>query len=307
MRDTIIDYLKNEASTRNGFGARAYSKFIKQLESYNGSINNTVDLESVPDLSRGKIYDKCCELLNGNIVFKKDNLSIFKEELQQITAIGPAKVKELVSLGITSMSELNNRKDELLNDKQLLGLKYHQFDNLRIPRDEINRHRDFIEFIVGKLPNTDFKIVGSYRRGHQDSGDIDILITNSENNKSVFKEFITYLKQGDYLIDDLAYGNVKYMGYSAFCGIPRRIDILYCSPEEYPFSMLYFTGSGEFNKGMRKWCLTQNYTLNEHGLYHFKDKKKGKCVNYQFNEESDIFKYLNLEYTEPPKRVKFNH
>ena len=32
MRDTIIDYLKNEASTRNGFGARAYSKFIKQSE-----------------------------------------------------------------------------------------------------------------------------------------------------------------------------------------------------------------------------------------------------------------------------------
>ena len=31
----------------------------------------------------------------------------------------------------------------------------------------------------------------------------------------------------------------------------RRIDIMYTSPEEYPFAVLYFTGSAEFNVKMR--------------------------------------------------------
>lgn len=309
MKVSLVKFLKSESSTRTGFGARAYAKFIKTIELYDGPIDSIKQLESIPDLSRGKIYDKCCDLLTGKIKFNEDKDEVgFKEELLSITAIGPSKVKELIDMGISNMSELKKRKNEVLNEKQLMGLKYHDYDNLRIPREEIDRHYKFIEYIVTMLPdNTHFEIVGSYRRGNKDSGDIDILITNDDDNKGVFSQFIELLKKGDYLIDDLAYGNVKYMGYSAFCGTPRRIDVLYCSPTEYPFSILYFTGSGEFNKGMRKWCLTKNYTLNEHGIYNLINKKKGDKVENDFKTENDIFEYLGLDYVEPNKRIKFTN
>ena len=35
----------------------------------------------------------------------------------------------------------------------------------------------------------------------------------------------------------------------------RRIDIMYTKPEEYPFAILYFTGSGDFNVKMREYAL----------------------------------------------------
>ena len=311
MKTTLLNYLKSERSKKTGFGERAYIKFIKSIENYPSTIDTIEQLESVPELSKGTIYDKCCKLINGSFIFEQTieekKKTGFKEELMSITAIGPAKAKELIESGFTDIDELKKRKYDVLNDKQLVGLKYHEYDGLRIPREEIDKHNTFIQFIVDKLPNTQFEIVGSYRRGHLDSGDIDILLTNSNNDKNVFKEFIKFLKQGDYLLDDdLAYGNVKYMGYSAFCNIPRRIDILYCSPEEYPFSILYFTGSGEFNKGMRKWCLTNNYTLNEHGLYHLVNKKKANKVEHNFKTEEDIFNYFGIDYVEPNKRIKFN-
>lgn len=306
MNSNILSYLKNELSTRSGFGARAYVKVIKTIECSPITINTINDLEQINDLSKGKIYDKICDLINGKITFKQDTTSDFKEELASITGIGPAKVKELTKMGITDMEILRERANDVLNGKQLLGLKYHEYDKLRIPRGEIDQHYKFIVEIVSQLPiNTNFQIVGSYRRGHMDSGDIDILITNSDNNIKVFGLFVELLKKNNYLIDDLAYGNVKYMGYSAFCGTPRRIDILYCSPQEYPFSILYFTGSGEFNKGMRKWCLTKNYTLNEHGLYHMVDKKKSERVDHIFKSEKCIFNYLGLTYLEPCDRIKF--
>lgn len=305
MNSLILDFLKTESSTRTGFGARAYDKVIKLIKNTDIVINTTNDLDKIEGMSKGKIYEKICDLINGKIEYKLDEVSDFKTELASITGIGPAKVKELTKMGITSMDILRERADEVLNDKQLLGLKYHQWDSLRIPRDEIDKHYVFIGKIIKKLKDTDYEIVGSYRRGHMDSGDIDILITNSKNNKKVFTEFVETLKAEGYLIDDLAYGNVKYMGYSKYCGVPRRIDILYCSPEEYPFSILYFTGSGEFNKGMRKWCLTKDYTLNEHGLYHLVNKKKGNRVDSVFKTEKDIFDYFNLSYVEPQNRINF--
>ena len=43
------------------------------------------------------------------------------------------------------------------------------------------------------------------------------------------------------------------------CKIPeesihRRVDFLYTSPEEYPFTLLYFTGSKDFNTAMRYYA-----------------------------------------------------
>jgi DNA polymerase/3'-5' exonuclease PolX len=57
---------------------------------------------------------------------------------------------------------------------------------------------------------------------------------------------------------------------------------------------------------MRKWCLTNNYTLNEHGLYHLVNKKKANKVEHNFKTEEDIFNYFGIDYVEPNKRIKFN-
>ena len=47
----------------------------------------------------------------------------------------------------------------------------------------------------------------------------------------------------------------------------RRVDIKVYRPEEYPFALLYFTGSGYFNRSMRWWAQTKfGLSLNDKGL-----------------------------------------
>ena len=79
----------------------------------------------------------------------------------------------------------------------------------------------------------------------------------------------------------------------------RRIDIMYTKPEEYPFAILYFTGSGDFNVKMREYALEKGFTMNEYSIKHTETKEK---VNHKFISERDIFDFLNYEYLNPQNR-----
>ena len=74
---------------------------------------------------------------------------------------------------------------------------------------------------------------------------------------------------------------------------------MYTKPEEYPFAVLYFTGSMEFNVKMRNELLERGYTLNEYGV---KFVDKGKKFTDKFKKEVDIFDYFGYDYVEPENR-----
>ena len=105
-------------------------------------------------------------------------------------------------------------------------------------------------------------------RGAKTSGDIDMIITNSEDNSNIFKEFIEALESKGILVDILSKGSKKSMAVGKIGDTPaRRLDFMYSSPVEFPFATLYFTGSKAFNVVMRQRAVDLGYTMNEHGLY----------------------------------------
>ena len=65
--------------------------------------------------------------------------------------------------------------------------------------------------------------------------------------------------------------------------------------------MLYFTGSGEFNKNMRLFAKKKGYKLNEYGLYKI---GKDKELKMKTHTEKDIFTLLGLDYIEPQNRTE---
>ena len=74
----------------------------------------------------------------------------------------------------------------------------------------------------------------------------------------------------------------------------RRFDILIAPPDEYYYSLLYFTGSNIFNIAMRHYVKTKfNLSLSEHGFL-------GKKIPVK--SEEDIFKFLKLDYVKPNNR-----
>jgi len=227
--------------------------------------------------------------------------------LTQVYGIGPAKAKELIALGITSVDQLKAYPDKTqkLNDKQLEGLKYYDDILKRIPRAEIEHYKSVLTPIFNEVApaGSRFEIVGSYRRGAANSGDIDIIITNDNDDKKAFTYFLKKLKSDDLIKVFLTEGKTKSLTVMQLPGEgARRVDFMYTPPRDYAFAVLYFTGSKYFNVAMREQALKKGYTLSEHGLYTQVGKIKGDRVENEFPDEQSIFKFLGIKYKEPKDR-----
>jgi len=288
------------------FRARAYHNAAETIMLYQQPITDIKQLKGLPGIGK-TIMEKFNEYITTGKLktlerAKGDPVYLFPK----IYGIGPKKAKQLVAEGVSTLDELRERQDELLNTNQKLGLKYFEDIEKRIPRAEINEYSDILADVFSKLKHTGsrFEIVGSYRRGAMDSGDIDIIITNDQNDSSIFNKFIKALQDRDIIIEILTKGKTKSMAIGKLPGqTPRRIDFMYASPAEYAFAILYFTGSKAFNVVMRQRALDLGYSMNEHGLYKMAGKKKGARLDILFPTERSIFEFLGLEYKKPTERV----
>jgi DNA polymerase/3'-5' exonuclease PolX len=224
-------------------------------------------------------------------------------DLLRITGIGPVKAKKLIDDGYSLQKLLDYDLTSLtgtgvLTHHQLLGVKHFHDLEKRIPYSDIKT----IEGYLKSRTKQDLVICGSYRRKKETSGDIDVLIYNGDGIRS----FLTTLVNDKFLVDHLTSIDkctTKYMGMCRYGNTVRRIDIRYIPIEHLPSALLYFTGSGEFNKRMRKEALKCGYTINEYGIYKL-DTEGNKAEMVPVSCEEDIFKVIGMGYLEPHLRLK---
>jgi DNA ligase (NAD+) len=289
------------------FRARAYQKAQETLMSINEDIISIEQIKNKPNIG-STILEKFDEFI------KTGTLKIIESEknnpvniLSEVYGVGPKKASELVAIGITTIQQLRERADQVLNDTQKIGLKYYHDILKRIPRAEIDQYnvifKNFFQNVSCESSDCKYEIVGSYRRGAQSSGDIDVIITSK--NQQLFVNFVDQLIKKKIIIEVLSRGQSKCLVIAKLPGLEfaRRVDFLYASPEEYPFSILYFTGSKTFNTVMRHQALNKDLTMNEHGLYSLVGKKKEDKVAHTFLCEKDIFDYLGIEFKDPQERI----
>ena len=286
------------------FRARAYQKAEETIMSYPNDITSPEQLKGKPGIGT-TIMDKLEEYVaTGTLkVLEREKLNPVNI-LADVYGIGPKKAKDLVENGISSIAQLRENQ-QLLNDIQKVGLQYYEDVLKRIPRAEIEDYKSIFESVFQKVatPKSSFEIVGSYRRGAQNSGDIDMIITS--DSPQVFINFIDDLIKKKLILEVLSRGPTKclVMAKIASSDAVRRVDFLYTSLAEFPFAILYFTGSKIFNTVMRHQALQMGLTMNEHGLYKMIDKKKGDKVAHVFTDEKSIFDFLGLEYKSPIERT----
>ena len=289
------------------FRAKSYSKALIGLHKFNSDNELTEkNLSEIEGVGNG-LKDKIRIIMDTNtcpdyekILLNKDKNKII-ESFLNIHGVGPNAAQKLFNKGFKSINDLKNCENisEYLNDVQMKGLKYYDEILKRIPYEEIQKHELYLKDILSKIDeNSELTIAGSYRRQKTVSGDIDILLKSK--NKDVYQEFINRLIEDKYIVETLANGPKKFMGISSMDNkYFRRIDIMYTKPEEYPFAILYFTGSADFNVDMRNKLLEMGYTVNEYSVKNNDTKKK---VSHKFLTEKDIFDYFEFEYTEPHNR-----
>tara|TARA_B100001093_G_scaffold520479_1_gene616489 strand:- start:2789 stop:5074 length:2286 start_codon:yes stop_codon:yes gene_type:complete len=279
---------------------------------------------------KSKTLQKISEIIKTGILSKAIDISDDPKvkaitELTKIPEIGPSKADKLYALDIKTIADLTEafKKDNtLLNSKQAIGLKYYTDLDKRIPREEMDEWNEFFNKILRftiernasriNIEGAKLELVGSYRRGALSSGDIDILLTskNSLEGKKLMALFIKELLKTEYLDSTLVFssGNTKFMGLGKIKDYYRHIDIFYYSEKEYPFALLFSTGSGQFNIEMRADAIKKGYSLSEKELT-YRDSSKISEEEYlsDINKkypttEKDIFDFLGLTYIEPKDR-----
>ena len=311
LNEKFIDLLDELSTlmTKRGENIRAgaYKKAQESIMLHPNEINekNYQELSSLPRIGN-TIIEKFKEYIEtGTLRLLERERANPENIFSDIFGIGPKKAKNLVEKGITSIQQLRENQEDVLNDLQKTGLKYYENILQRIPRSEIDEYKNIFDESFNKLKHEDanMEIVGSYRRGAKTSGDIDVIITSNE--KDIFRNFIDDLLKKKIIVEVLTRGASKSLVITKLPGkqYARRVDFLYTTKEEFPFAILYFTGSKTFNTVMRGRALTLGYSLNEHGMYAMDGKKKGSKIDNLFSSEKDIFQFLKMEYKEPYERV----
>lgn len=292
------------------FKARAYADAIRILKGI-PHIGSMDDVRGVKGLGE-KVLLKIDEILKTGRLRAADEIKASGslgayDSLLACYGIGPVRARELVESGIKSIDDLRvavAKNGGMLNDKQLIGLKYYEHLVQRIPRSEMLVHEATLygahwRASSGIGREVVSRIVGSFRRGAESSGDIDMLVLGEDADE--LNRFVAELKRVGYLKEILAEGPKKVLGICQISGgVARRLDLLLTPVSEWGYALLYFTGSDVFNVAFRSWALECGYTLNEHGM---KPVRSGVRPVPFLKSEREIFTFLGLKWVEPRDRV----
>lgn len=296
----------------------AYRKAASVISKYPSKIKNGAEAKKLDGVG-AKIAEKIDEFLSTGKLRKlekirQDDTSSSINFLTRVSGIGPAAARKLVDEGIKTLEDLK-RNESKLNHHQRIGLKYFEDFEKRIPRVEMLEMQEIVLREVKKVdPKYIATVCGSFRRGAESSGDMDILLTHpdftSESPKQpkLLHQVVEQLEETHFITDTLSKGDTKFMGV---CRLPssdegtsypyRRIDIRLIPKDQYYCGVLYFTGSDIFNKNMRTHALEMGFTLNEYTIRPLGvTGVAGEPL--PVDSEKDIFDYIQWKYREPKER-----
>lgn len=308
MNKNIIDVLKiylDKIKAENAiiYKINAISNLIKIIKKYPREIKNGEELKDIKGVGKGSI-EKINEIIKtGTLSYleKNKNNNIIND-LTEVVGIGAVIANKLIKKykikSLNDLIEKVNNGEIKTNDKIKLGLKYVGKIKGNIPRQHIY---DIYNYLQQFNPN--IVICGSYRRGLDYSNDIDVLLYNSKllsmddvKKSNMLNDYVKLLTKNNFIVDNITNNNItKYMGFVKWKNIIRRIDIRLIPYESIYPALVYFTGSYELNRIMRKQAKILGYKLNEYGLY------KDNNLIY-ITSERELFKKLNIKYLHPTER-----
>lgn len=302
-----------ELKGENPFKVRAYKTGAEIVESHAGDIMQMArdnDLAGIKGLGEA-LRDKLHELAStGRLEFYEKLKAEFPEtlfELFEISGLGPKKIAALHGkLGVSSLADLKR----VCQSGEAAGLSgFGEKTVVKILEAIAFREQHASEFRLDQVQAlamgilealrehpavTRAEVCGSFRRGKEVVHDLDFLVS-TRRPEEVIADFVQ-LPQVEKII---AQGGTKASVHAAG-GV--QCDLRAVSSAEYPYALLYFTGSKEHNVVLRQRALDRGLSLNEYG---FKPAQEGGRVPESASEvyeEKEIYQILGLDYIEPELR-----
>jgi len=161
----VLDKLSNHYKVKGLFmKSRAYQKARDSLILHKDNITSLDQLKDIPNVGKSTIK-MLKEWVDTGKLSVLENAETDPEIMfTGIYGVGPKKATELVKKhNITTIKQLRNNQNELLNDVQKKGLKYYEDILKRIPRSEIELYEKKMNSIFEKVKgkHSTLNIVGS--------------------------------------------------------------------------------------------------------------------------------------------------
>lgn len=297
-----------ELHAENRFKIIAYGKAARAIESLKEDIEQVCRekrLDSIPGVGKA-IAQKVEEYLRtGKIQAHQD---LLKEtpaglaELLKISGLGPKTIFMLHEmLNVTNLDELEKAAKEhrirrlprmgATSEKNILKSieRYRKRSTrilLSVAEPIVNAILDYLKRMEGLEHAT---AAGSFRRGKETVGDIDILATASRP-----EEIIAAFVRMPMVEEVLGKGPTKA---SIIVQETIQVDLRIVEHRSYGTVLQYFTGSKEHNVRLRQLALERGYSLSEYSL-----KRLADGQDLFFGSEEEVYSTLGLQYIPPELR-----
>ncbi len=291
------------------FKPQAYEKASLGLETLTEDISEIYKKQGIKGLKEisgvgQNIAEKIIEYLKTGKVKEhqalRKKMPVDLEGLTSVEGIGPKMVRDLYKyLKIKNLKDLEkSAKARKIRKLPHFGLKTEQ--NILEGIAFLKRSRG--RFLLGEILPTVYEIIaqlknlkevkevseaGSVRRRKETIGDVDTLITSS-NQKKVIDYFVSMPSV------------IKIWGQGPTKASIRLkegfdVDLRVLPDKQYGSALQYFTGSKEHNIVLRKIAIDKGLKLNEYGLFRGSKMIAGK-------NEKEVYSALKMAYIEPEMR-----
>jgi DNA polymerase IV len=301
----------------------AYRKAVSTLKKQTTLIATADEAYSLPFVGK-RLAEKIEEIVTTSRLRRLD--STREDPTDQVLRLylgvygaGLVQARTWIQQGYTTLEDLVQKAK--LTESQKIGVARYEDFATRIPRAEVKAHGDFVRAALQQIdPLFETQVMGSYRRGAKDSGDIDVIITKPGASigmirNVVFERLVPKLFASNFVKAKLATSSrtsdgTKWLGASCLptSKVWRRLDLLIVPEEELGAALIYFTGNDIFNRSIRLLASKKGMRLNQRGLFRDvirgKDRKKisdGTLV--EGRDEKNIFKILGVPWREPHERI----
>ncbi len=297
----------------NPFKSRAYVNAARALETMSEPLDKVIAEERLGE-TKGigeSIQKKIAELVvTGKLAYYEELKAATPPGLVamlDIPGLGPKKIKMIHDeLGIETVEQL----EQACKDGSVAKLKGFGEKTATNICEGINRRRAYASrhLISDALPiaepllealrsNPDVircSSAGSLRRHREIIGDIDLLASSKHPDK-----VLDFFAQQPGILKVLAKGETKA---SVLLEGGIQSDLRVVSDAEFPFALMYFTGSKEHNIIMRQRAIERGLRLNEYGLFRSKVETRDLKLLEACKSEAEIFAKVGLEYIPPEMR-----
>ena len=196
LNDPFIEFLVRIRQARiltdDEVGVRAYSTAIASLAAYPYSVSSAEEIIHLPGCSEriAALWQEFNDTGHIGAVEDIDNdpemqtLNLFYE----IWGVGPKGARDFYyRKGWRDLDDVVEFGWNSLSRVQQIGVKYYEEFQQKIPRDEVERIGSIILDSANHVaPGCQMIIVGGYRRGKPESGDVDVVVSHPDETVTLF-------------------------------------------------------------------------------------------------------------------------